>query len=89
MRNHIDEMRLFIHECSLQKQQDVIIETQSLPVQNTDELLMEDLESVLVKMKTYQENSSDQSYAMGVEVGLSMACELLENILKHHLDGRL
>jgi len=83
MTNHINEMRFFMevskHEKTAVIQESVIEEVQV--EQDHSVNIFEDIQDAISKMKYYQESSSDNTYAMGVEVGLNMAAEWLENLI--------
>lgn len=85
MKNHIDEMRLFM-EVSYDKNkllQETYAPEEAFIVEeiNYKDMLVEELNSLVGKMKGYGENTGTADYAMGVEVGLSMAAEMIENLI--------
>lgn len=83
MKNHIDEMRLFMkvsHEKRL-LQEYYIPDVIAVAELDYKQILIDELNLIMSKMKCYTENTGTSEYAMGVEVGLSMAAEMIENLI--------
>lgn len=51
------------------------------------ERLIEDLRGALFKLRSYQEDADDESYALGVEAGMIKASDILENVLSRFSNG--
>lgn len=87
MWNHIDEMRLFMevsdHKKNKLLQENCTPEEVVVAEEEVDHrtLLMEELNFLMGKMKSYTESTGTHEYAMGVEVGLNMAAEMIENLI--------
>lgn len=85
MLNHIDEMRLFMEVSDHKKKllQEAYTPEEVVLVEEVDHkaMLLEELQFLMSKMKGYSESTGSQDYAMGVEVGLNMAAEMIENLI--------
>ena len=47
-------------------------------------LLLEDINDMIFKLRSYSEPDGDLSYARGVEEGLALASNMLERLLERH-----
>lgn len=92
MLTHVDEMRQFI-DMSREERIRVLCESYldlpqepmpEMEVPSVDQEIIADLNEVMEKLQSYQEFSEDQTYAMGVEVGLQMAAEMIEQVIRRY-----
>lgn len=65
--------------------EDMILE-ESIRVPGVDvpPLLLEDVNDMIFKLRSYSEPDGDLSYARGVEEGLALAANMLERLLERH-----
>jgi hypothetical protein len=88
MARHLDEMQSYIQIASgaglLEAEEEIAPEPQprTEAVANTATAkLLESLGDVVFKLRSYTELNEDQSYALGVEEGLSLAAEILDRVI--------
>jgi hypothetical protein len=96
MLTHVDEMRKFI-EVSREERMRALLEAYvnpqpapavelPPPPDKSVEMLAE-LKDLIARLQSYQELADNQDYAMGVEVGLQMASEMIEHIIHKYQDS--
>lgn len=51
---------------------------------DTSDLLLEDINDMIFKLRSYGEPDSNLDYARGVEEGLALAANMLERLLERH-----
>lgn len=52
----------------------------------SDSMLLSELAEVVFKLRAFME-SSDGDYALGVEMGLQRAADMIENVIRRHSQG--
>ena len=64
--------------------EDVMIEDIYVPDVDVSSQLLEDVNDMLFKLRSYSEPDGDLNYARGVEEGLALAANMLERLLERH-----
>lgn len=89
---HLDEMRYFIDSSILDESLSVQpLENLEPTVEHLFEMtqydeLLEDLQTILFKMRAYQSNE-DTNSALHVERGINIAADMLERVINKHLEN--
>ena len=64
--------------------EDMILESIQVPDLDGSPILLEDINDMIFKLRSYSEPDSDLNYARGVEEGLALAADMLERLLERH-----
>jgi hypothetical protein len=64
--------------------EDMILESIRVPDLDVSFLLLEDVNDMIFKLRSYSESDDNLDYARGVEEGLALAANMLERLLERH-----
>lgn len=88
MVSHPDDIRRYIRltEASTVSTVDEDMTYEGIQVADLDtsSLLLEDINDMIFKLRSYGEPDSNLDYARGVEEGLALAANMLERLLERH-----
>jgi hypothetical protein len=88
MDRHPDDIRRYIRltENSAMSVDDdsTIMEAIYVPDMDGSSLLLDDINDMIFKLRSYGEPDGNLDYARGVEEGLALAAEMLERLLESH-----
>lgn len=88
MVSHPDDIRRYIRltEASAVSTVDEDMTYEGIQVVDVDtsSLLLEDINDMIFKLRSYGEPDSNLDYARGVEEGLALAANMLERLLERH-----
>lgn len=63
---------------------DMILETIEVPDLDESPYLLEDVNDMIFKLRSYSEPDGNLDYARGVEEGLALAADMLERLLERY-----
>lgn len=86
MTSQPDDIRRYIRltEASVSQDDDALFEGIEVADFDTSDLLVEELNEIIFKLRSYSENEANPDYARGVEEGLALAANMLESLLERH-----
>ena len=88
MATHLDEMQSYIKIAGSvgPPEDEILTEGLALTVKSDvpESFLIEDLNEVIFKLRSYRELNEDQSYALGMEEGFCQAAEMLGRVLEKY-----
>jgi hypothetical protein len=89
MAKHLDEMQSYIRIAeNIATTEDEVLSDNPMPVpeEQADDLalLLEDLDNMVFRLKSYRELNENQNYALGIEEGLCLAAEMLLRIMEKY-----
>ena len=89
MAKHLDEMQSYIKiagSCGFQEDEFLSEDIVASPFQTISDntLIIDELNSLVFKLKSYRELNENQNYALGVEEGFNLAAEMLERVVEKY-----
>jgi hypothetical protein len=89
MAKHLDEMQSYIRIAeNITSTEDEVLSGDLTPVveSQADQImyLLEDLDNMIFRLKSYRELNENQNYALGIEEGLNLAAEMLARVTEKY-----
>lgn len=87
MDYHSDDIRKYIiltESSELSSTDEDIIDDIEIADIDVSEMVLEDVNDTIFKLRSYSENDNSIEYARGVEEGLALAANMLERILERY-----
>lgn len=87
MTGHPDDIRRYIRLTDNTDRSDIgneLLENLRIPSMINPELLLEDVNDIIFRFRSYNERDGSEDYAQGVEEGLSLAAQMLERLLERY-----
>lgn len=82
-----DDIRRYIRlteDTASSVDEDMVLENIHVPDVDVSHLLLEDINDMIFKLRSYSEPDGSLDYARGVEEGLALAANMLERLLERH-----
>ncbi len=82
-----DDIRRYIRlteTSTMSSDEDMILEGIHVVDLDPIEPLLEDVNDIIFKLRSYSEMDTDLNYARGIEEGLALAANMLERLLERH-----
>lgn len=87
MSGQPDDIRRYIRlteSSAVSQEGDTLFEGIEIPDLNAPDLVIEEIEEMVFKLRSYSENEGSPDYIRGVEEGLALAANMLERLLESH-----
>jgi hypothetical protein len=87
MDSQPDDIRRYFRlteSTTMSQEDDMILETIEVPDLDDSPYLLEDVNDMIFKLRSYSESDDNLDYARGVEEGLALAANMLERLLERY-----